>query len=113
MHPAIITDALAYAATLDSALIAGPDDLLMDALIDRVGELLGGLSTGGFAEDLRAALTDCDELIRDDNPAWGGSDVSCEWLDRQIEDEQCCLAQTWLRDAQAIMAMLPAMQVAA
>lgn len=82
----IIPNALAYARSLDALLAFGPSDVESDAL-DRVGELLGGLSVHGFFRDLSHALNGAYE----------------EGKPGQRYAEMAWRASDWLLDAQAIM----------
>ena len=82
----IIPTALAYAQSLDALHMFGPSDVEADAL-DRVGELLGGLSVHGFYADLKRAM----ECAYEDG------------VDGQRYAEMTWFASDWLLDAQAIM----------
>lgn len=84
--PQIIPTALAYAQSLDALRVFGPSDAESDAL-DRVGELVGGLSVHGFYADLKQAM----ERAYDDG-ASGQRYQEMQWF-----------ASDWLLDAQGIM----------
>jgi hypothetical protein len=106
----IEAQARAFAAKLD-ALLHYPDEAVEDALL-AIGELLGGLSVGGFSADLRSHLDRVEQdLIEDAHP----SDVSRGWgpndpnnyisgrLEDRIAESRACDAQDWLDEAQSLL----------
>jgi hypothetical protein len=106
----IEAQARAFAARLD-ALLHYPDEAVEDALL-AIGELLGGLSVGGFSADLRSHLDRVEQdLIEDAHPSdisrgMGGNDpdsfISGRLEDR-IADTRATDAQDWLDSATLIL----------
>jgi hypothetical protein len=102
--------ARAFACKLD-ALLHYPDDDVADALL-AIGELLGGLSCKGFADDLRVHLERVEQdLIEDASPqdirrGWGPNDPE-NYISGRLEDRiaeaRATDAQDWLDSAGEIL----------
>jgi hypothetical protein len=102
--------ARALACRLD-ALLHYPDEAVEDALL-AIGELLGGLSVGGFSADLRTHLERVEaDLIEDASPqdisrGWGPNDPD-NYISGRLEDRiaeaRACDARDWMDEAQVIL----------
>ena len=106
----IEAQARAFAARLD-ALLHYPDDYVGDALL-AIGELLGGLSVGGFSADLRSHLDRVESDLLEDaspqdySPGFGGNDPNGVFSDRlsyQIDQARACDAQDWMDAATELL----------
>jgi hypothetical protein len=106
----IEAQARAFAARLD-ALLHYPDEYVEDALL-AIGELLGGLSCKGFADDLRTHLDRVEsDILEDAHPSdvsrgWGPNDPD-NYISGRLEDaiaeSRATDAQDWMDEATLIL----------